>query len=174
MQSSLLRSVLFVALAAGCAGSGQLTYATTATMPDLVVISPGVQVIADQDVPIFYSQNYYWRNAGGFWYRSPEHTRGWIRVKVAPAAIRKIDRPSAYVRYRGQAGASVGTDRRVHAPTPQVRDDRDRRDGHDGNDGRDRRDGHDGNDGRDGKDKHDGHDGKDKRDGHDGRDKKGN
>jgi len=105
MQTSLLHSALFVALAGGCAGSGQFTYATTA--PDLVVISPGVQVVADLDEPIFYSGNYYWRNQGGFWYRSTSHTHGWARVEVAPIEIRSIQRPSAYIHYHGEAHARV-------------------------------------------------------------------
>lgn len=111
MQTSLLRSVLFVALAGGCAGSGQFTYASTATVPELVVISPGVQVIADFDEPIFYSGNYYWRNDGGFWYRSSSHTHGWARVQVAPVEIQRIERPSAYIHYRGEARARVSGDR---------------------------------------------------------------
>jgi hypothetical protein len=57
MQTSLLHSILFVALAGACTGSGQITYSGQATVPDLVVISPGVQVIADYDEPIFYSGN---------------------------------------------------------------------------------------------------------------------
>lgn len=122
MQTSLLHSVLFVALAGGCAGSGQFTYASTATPPNLVVISPGVQVIADYDEPIFYSGNYYWRNQGGFWYRSSSYTRGWARVQVAPVAIMRIEQPSAYIRYR--AGGSA----RVHAPAANARDHRDGRD----------------------------------------------
>ena len=105
MKTSLLRSVLLVALAGGCAGSGQFTYASQATLPELVVISPGVQVIANYDEPIFYSDNYYWRNQGGTWYRSQDHTRGWARVEVAPVAIRAIVRPSAYVHYHGEVRA---------------------------------------------------------------------
>jgi hypothetical protein len=110
MQTSLLQSVLFVALVGGCAGSGQFRYTSNVAAPELVVISPGVQVIADLDEPIFYSDNYYWRNQGGSWYRSTSHTRGWARVEVAPVAIRSIDRPSAYVHYRGEAHARVRHD----------------------------------------------------------------
>jgi hypothetical protein len=157
MQTLLLRSVLFLALAGGCAGSGQFTYASQATVPDLVVISPGVQVIANYDEPIFYSDNYYWRNEGGFWYRSANHTRGWARVEVAPVRIRAIAQPSAYVRYRAEA--------RVAAP--RQNDDHDRNDGKDKHDRNDGKDKHDRNDGRD---KHDKHDGKDKHDKHDKRD----
>jgi hypothetical protein len=122
MQTLLLRSVLFIALAGGCAGSGQLTYAAEATTPELVVISPGVQVIADFDEPIFYSGNYYWRNQGGYWYRSAYHTRGWARVDVAPVEIRTIERPSAYVHYRGPTRAHVSHERPT--PAPVVRDHR--------------------------------------------------
>jgi hypothetical protein len=117
MQTPFLRSLLFVGLLGGCAGSGQFT--ASATMPELVVISPGVQVIADYDEPIFYSERYYWRNQGGFWYRSSSHNRGWARVSVAPVAIRSIERPSAYIRYRasGRAGTTVAAPRQRVAPT---------------------------------------------------------
>jgi len=79
VQTSLLHSILFAALVGGCAGSGQFTYAAEATTPELVVVSPGVQVIADRDEPIFYSNNYYWRNQGGYWYRSPNYRRRIVR-----------------------------------------------------------------------------------------------
>jgi hypothetical protein len=105
----------------------------------------------DLDEPIFYSGNYYWRNQGGFWYRSTSHTRGWARVEVAPAEIRTIERPSAYVHYHGEARAQVSgksrgpvppavarDHRQVVAPAPR-RDDKHDRDRHD-NDGHDRDD----------------------------------
>jgi hypothetical protein len=89
------------------------------TAPDLVVVSPGVQVIADYDEPIFFSDNYYWRNTGGTWYRSTNYSGGWGRVEVAPVAIRSIERPAAYVHYHGEARASAP------ARGPEVRDHRD-------------------------------------------------
>jgi hypothetical protein len=143
MQTSLLQSVLFAALVGGCAGSGQFTYASTATVPDLVVISPGVQVIADLDEPIFYSGNYYWRNEGGFWYRSTSHTQGWARVEVAPVEIRTIERPSAYVHFHGEARAHVSGDRQAPASRRDDKDSRhDSRDDkhHDRKDHEDKRD----------------------------------
>ncbi len=76
-------------------------------MPEMVVISPGVQVIADYNEPIFYNENYYWRNDGGVWYRSHTHTGGWVRYN-APRAILSIERPSAYVHYRASARAGAG------------------------------------------------------------------
>src|ERR1044071_2892142 len=123
MQTPLIHSLLFVALAGGCAGTGQFTYAAEATAPELVVISPGVQVIADLDEPIFYSGNYYWRNQGGFCDRSAYHTRGWARVQVAPVEIQRIEHPAMYVHYRGVARAHVSGPQ-VPAPRAEVRDHR--------------------------------------------------
>jgi hypothetical protein len=172
MQISLLRSVLFVVLAGGCLGTGQFTVASDVAAPDLVVISPGVQVIADLDEPIFYSGNYYWRNQGGFWYRSTSHTRGWARVEVVPVEIRTIERPSAYIHYHGEARAHVAAERRGPAPPAVARDHREERDRREiaapapRRDDKHDKDGHD----KDGHDK-DGHD-KDRHD-KDGHDKDG-
>lgn len=88
--------------------------------PDLVVIRPGVQVVAGLDEPIFYSGNYYWRNESGFWYRSTSHTRGWMRVEDAPVEIRTIERPPLYIHHHGEARADVSGDHRPHAPPPEM------------------------------------------------------
>src|SRR5690242_1081084 len=85
-------AVLAVALA-GCAVSGE------AYGPDLVTVSPGVQVIADYDEPVFYSDGFYWRYYGDTWYRSPYYDRGWVYAPPPPALLR-IDRPYAYRHYR--------------------------------------------------------------------------
>jgi hypothetical protein len=125
MRTSLFHSVLFLGLAGGCMGSGHFAVNGEVTAPDLVVISPGVQVIANYDEPIFYSENYYWRNDGGAWYRSQYHTGGWARVEVVPVTIRSIERPSAYVHYHGEVRASEHVEHREAQPQrPEVRDHR--------------------------------------------------
>ena len=79
---------------------------TTATVtvdtyqPDLVDVGGGVQVIADYDEPVFYTDNYYWRFYGGTWYRSNVYNGGWTVYSDVPYSVRRIDRPTAYVRYR--------------------------------------------------------------------------
>jgi len=88
-----------VAVVAAALGTG--CYATAsggAYGPDLVTVSPGVQVIADYDEPIFYSDGFYWRNYGGGWYRSTYYTGGWVYA-APPVAILSIDRPYAYRHY---------------------------------------------------------------------------
>ena len=60
-----------IVLAAFLLGAGVVATGCTATVasdpypPDLVYAAPGVQVIADYNEPIFYSDGYYWRTSGG-------------------------------------------------------------------------------------------------------------
>lgn len=124
-ENSLLRVVVVAMLFVGCAGSAHVRGSASISTPDLVYISPGVQVIADYREPIFYSDSYYWRFSGNAWYRSSSYTRGWVRYQ-APAAVLRIERPSAYVYYRGSARANA---RPAHRGGPQstpamVREDR--------------------------------------------------
>lgn len=90
--------------------------------PDLVYVSPGVQVIANYREPIFYSDNYYWRYSGNVWYRSSVHTRGWVRYQ-APSAVLRIESPSAYVYYRGSARANTAAAQRsTHEDRKEVKE----------------------------------------------------
>src|SRR5438477_12979875 len=68
MRSLILAALLGSALATvGCAA--HVGYAEPYGGVDLVYAAPGVQVIADYDEPIFYSDGFYWRQYGGGWYR---------------------------------------------------------------------------------------------------------
>ncbi len=99
----MLRTMILAALlssAAGCLGTATVSggggyYA----QPDLIEIEPGVQVIVDYDEPIFYSDNYYWRNDGGVWYRSSYYNRGWVSASP-PVYVARINSPGRYRHYR--------------------------------------------------------------------------
>jgi hypothetical protein len=67
---------------------------------DLVEVSPGVEVIADYDEPIFFADDYYWVYRGGVWYSSTWYGGGWVRAEHVPGHILGISRPEAYVHYR--------------------------------------------------------------------------
>ena len=100
----MLRAILAMALVAGCYGETDVGYrATYASSPALVEVEPGVQVIADYDYPVFYSEGAYWRWNNGYWYRSPYYDRGWSVSYNAPVRVRGIQRPWAYTHYRGGA-----------------------------------------------------------------------
>lgn len=100
------RTILCVLVAAGvtaCYRTGEVAYSGTVTAttaaPDLVTVSPGVQVIADYDEPVFYADSFYWRFQDGYWYRSSWYTGGWVYA-TPPRAVLRIDRPYAYRHYR--------------------------------------------------------------------------
>lgn len=113
--------VMSAALAGGCAGSGTVYYGgggtltATTVAPDLVYVSPGVQVVADYDYPVFYADNFYWRYDNGGWYRSSWYTGGWAYA-TPPRAVLGIDRPYAYRRYRPSGYVARGGYVRDHRP----------------------------------------------------------
>src|SRR5262245_54640653 len=106
MNRSFVLAAFVSAALAGCAGSGYVTTRATVVAdtgtPDLVYVSPGVQVIADYDEPIFIADGYYWRYYDDTWFRSAYYTGGWSYVDSPPVVIARIDRPYRYERYRPQ------------------------------------------------------------------------
>src|SRR5579862_6514245 len=68
--------------------------------PDLVEVSPGVQVIYDYDQPIFFSDGFYWREENGIWFSSRSYRGGWGRYSGVPMRFRGNFNTHAYVHYR--------------------------------------------------------------------------
>lgn len=110
MNKLLLPLVATLALASGCYTRGDVgvgySYGYAAPAPSLYYVSPGVQVVAYSDYPVFYSDGYYWRYDSGLWYRSNYYGGGWIAYHDVPYSIRTIDRPYRYARYTPGAGWS--------------------------------------------------------------------
>src|SRR4051812_37100655 len=94
-------------LIAGCASSGTNGYDIGYNAPELVYIEPGVQVIANYGVPVFYASDYYWRYDAGTWYRSTDWRRDWIRVHAPPVAVARVEHPATYAHYRVPPPAEV-------------------------------------------------------------------
>ncbi len=122
MNRFILAASLLLGACMGTATySGSGTYASGEVYgPDLVTIEPGIQVIADYDEPVFYADNYYWRNDGGYWYRSSYYDRGWITASP-PVGIVRIGSPDRYRRYRPEGYTPR---QRGYDNGPQVRDHR--------------------------------------------------
>jgi hypothetical protein len=75
-------------------------------LPPLVVISPGVSVVADLDEEVFYNDGYYYARRGPQWYHAREPRGAWARVdsgRVAPAIAQSP--PGRYRQYRGNGQA---------------------------------------------------------------------
>lgn len=102
MLRSLFLATALATAAAGCySEEPDVAYAATATTPDLVEVSPGVQVIADYDYPVFYSDGLYWRYDNGLWYRSPYYYGGWGVAYDVPIGVRGIQNPWGYRHWHG-------------------------------------------------------------------------
>jgi hypothetical protein len=102
MTRILAATFLAAALAGGCvvAEPRHRSTVVVSTTPDLVTVSPGVQVIADYDEPIFFADGYYWWYIDGLWYRSAIYTGGWVYVATPPIVIVRIHEPYRYRHYR--------------------------------------------------------------------------
>ena len=126
MTKLLLPLVATLAFAGGCYTRGDVgvgySYGYAAPAPSLYYVSPGVQVVAYSDYPVFYSDGYYWRYDGGLWYRSGYYSGGWVAWHDVPYSVRTIDRPYRYARYTPGAGWSAGGTYRGNV---NVRDHRD-------------------------------------------------
>lgn len=122
MRPTLTRILISVALAAGCGGAEHRGTVAVSSPPDLVAVAPGVQVIADHEEPVFYSNGSYWWFFGGSWYRSATYTGGWTRVPTPPVALAQIRDPDRYRYYRPSGYVARRPERRV--PRPDERDPR--------------------------------------------------
>jgi hypothetical protein len=107
MKRYLLPAMLLTVLAAAGCYSEEPGVAYSASYgyagPDMEVVAPGVQVIADYDYPVFFSDGFYWRYDAGYWYRSPYYDRGWIGVREVPYGLRGVRDPWIYSHYRAGA-----------------------------------------------------------------------
>ncbi len=107
LSATLLAALIGVG-SAGCYGTTEVrgtAYTNSTASANLDYIGPDVQVVAESETPVFYSQSYYWQYNNGGWLRSRYHDRGFVTVNVVPEPVRRIDRPYAYVHYhhRGMA-----------------------------------------------------------------------
>jgi hypothetical protein len=107
----------------GCAPTGDVEYAgeVHVTSPELVTISPGVQVVADADEPLFYSDGMYWLYRDNSWYRSDSYRGGFARVEYTylPQRIRVIERPQTYVQYRRHGEGRYARERQMQTRSQQ-------------------------------------------------------
>lgn len=108
---------------AGCAPTGDVDYAgeVHVTSPELVTISPGVQVVADADEPLFYSDGMYWLYRDNHWYRSDSYRGGFARVEYSylPQRIRVIEQPQTYVQYRRHGEGRYARERQMQTRSQQ-------------------------------------------------------
>src|SRR6266436_9895015 len=95
LRVSVYAWVVAAALGGCAAGEAEYGAEVRVTSPELVAISPDVQVIADSDEPMFYADGYYWLYRDNMWLRSDAYQRGFARVDVniVPSNVREIRQP---------------------------------------------------------------------------------
>ena len=97
---SLLACSLFAAVGCYAEGPAPVYAGEDDGSADLVEVSPGVEVIADYDEPIFFADDFYWVNRGGLWYSSTWYGGGWGRADHVPEHVSGIAHPETYAHYR--------------------------------------------------------------------------
>ena len=133
-MSKRLAFMLAVALGGCAGGSGSVgvQYASGVTVrsPELVTVDgyEDVDVVADADEPVFYSDDYYWLYRGDRWYRSRSYDRDFVYVREPAPRVRRIHQPTAYIRYRSRHQEARNVPRPAPAPRDPWRDQYDRSD----------------------------------------------
>lgn len=98
-------------------------------LPQLVVVSPGVQVVPELDHEVFFVDGWYWARQDGSWFRSRSHRSGWVLVgpRAVPARLAGIP-PGKYRRWKAAPAAyrERGDDRH------EKREKHDKQDKHEG------------------------------------------
>ncbi len=122
---TVLACAWLVAAALGCAaGEAESGGDVRVSSPDLVAISPGIQVVSDADEPLFFADGYYWLYRDRAWYRSDSYRSGFARIDVnmVPGELRTIQQPQIYAHYRRNQGRIYARGRQMQQreqPRPQ-------------------------------------------------------
>jgi hypothetical protein len=86
------------------------------TVPVLVEVSPGVQVVPEYEQEVFFVDGWYWHRGGRTWYRTQDHRGGWVVVhrREVPRGLVRIP-PGRYRHYRAE-GPRMNQPRREIPP----------------------------------------------------------
>lgn len=142
-MKTLTLAILALALLLPTAASAQVEIRLGVPLPptvQMVVVSPGVQVIEDYDEEVFFSDGYYWTRRDERWYRarSPRAAFVPVRPRYVPASLVGLP-PRSYRYYRREPP------RHEHYKHKEWKSDKHRGDhgrGHDRDDRDDRGHGH--------------------------------
>jgi len=69
-------------------------------LPDLITVTPDVQVVAAYDEPVFFTGGFYYREMNGGWDRSQSHSSGWSSYNDVPYSVRSIENRHSYRNYQ--------------------------------------------------------------------------
>jgi hypothetical protein len=110
MKKTALLAVLLPGLAAAqVSASAEIRFDLPVVLPQLVVVSPGVQVVPSVPHEVFVVDGFYWVRHDGAWYRSKSHRGGWALVKAGkvPPGLVRIP-PGKYKNWKPEKGEKHG------------------------------------------------------------------
>ena len=83
--------------------------------PPLVVVQPGVQVVAEQDEEVFYANDWYWVQRDANWYRArtPRSAFVFVERRRVPLAIVRLP-PGRYRHWRREEAREERREWRAH------------------------------------------------------------
>ncbi len=106
-MSRFIAALLF-STAVSCAGTADVTYrAPLPASTSMVEIEPGVYVVADQDEPVSFADNFYWLYHDNSWYRTRDTSGNWIRIGRPTDTVLRIREPHRYRHYRPRGNDTV-------------------------------------------------------------------
>jgi hypothetical protein len=119
---STLKATLFslcvaaASLVSACGPAHVGVVATAAVEPRLVWVSPGIWIVEDSPVAVYFIDGFYWRFVDGIWYRSSWYDDGFARVdvRIVPRLVVSSYNPRVHVRYRAPAHVHVRPIHRTH------------------------------------------------------------
>jgi len=115
LSITLAAALLSPALASAQGATVELRLGLPIVLPQLVVVSPGVQVVPDVDHEVFFVDGFYWVRHDNGWYRSRSHRGGWVLAgpRIVPARLVKIP-PGKYRRWKPEKRAAPAVYREDH------------------------------------------------------------
>ena len=102
-----MKKLLFLVVLAPALASAQIQVGASAgftidlpvVIPQLVVVTPGIQVVPDVDYEVFHTDGYYWTRREGRWYRSGNPRSGWVYMpRGVPPGLTRMP-PGKYRRW---------------------------------------------------------------------------
>jgi hypothetical protein len=114
--------VLAGLLALPLVGSAQSASATVdlrlnlpVVMPQLVVVTPGIQVVPEVEEEVFFTDGYYWCRRDGGWYRSRVVRGGWMAMPARAVPVRLVEIPRGkYKRWKPAKAEKRHDEQRDH------------------------------------------------------------
>lgn len=104
MRKTILLATLVLApglAAAQISAHAGISIDLPVVLPQLVVVSPGIQVVPQVQHEVFFTNGFYWVRHDNGWYRSTSHRGGWVVVKPGklPPGLAKMP-PGKYKNWK--------------------------------------------------------------------------